>query len=183
VRNSAPHEDVIGEWTYRSTHSLTPARDGGEWSASSSGRFTPMERAPCTHWIGGWVGPRAGLDTVSKRKIPNPRRDSNPDHPSRSQFLYRLSCTGSCLYSKTDMNATSCNLRMVWGNNEAIIWITGVTFLLCFWSKSRYLYGDQKTNMTYSHVAWPLARGLSLPLFYTVPLADKALITIPWWRC
>jgi len=49
VRNSAPHEDVIGEWTYRSTHSLTPARDGGEWSASSSGRFTPMERAPCTH--------------------------------------------------------------------------------------------------------------------------------------
>jgi hypothetical protein len=27
------------------------------------------------------VGPRAGLATVSKRKIPNPRRESNPDHP------------------------------------------------------------------------------------------------------
>jgi len=25
-----------------------------------------------------WVGPRAFLDTVVKRKIPNPRRDSNP---------------------------------------------------------------------------------------------------------
>jgi hypothetical protein len=24
-------------------------------------RFTPGERTPSTHWIGGWVGPRAGL--------------------------------------------------------------------------------------------------------------------------
>jgi len=29
------------------------------------------------------VGPRAGMDTVSKRKFPNPRRKSNPDHPAR----------------------------------------------------------------------------------------------------
>jgi hypothetical protein len=36
----------------------------GEWSASRPGRFTPRERAPVTHWIGGWVGPRAGLDAV-----------------------------------------------------------------------------------------------------------------------
>jgi hypothetical protein len=27
------------------------------------------ERAPCTHWIGGWVGPRAGLDAVEKRRV------------------------------------------------------------------------------------------------------------------
>jgi hypothetical protein len=45
-------------------------------------RFTPrllypQERAPGTHWIGGWVGPRAGLDAVVKRKIPSPYRDSN----------------------------------------------------------------------------------------------------------
>jgi len=26
--------------------------------------FTPRERAPGTHWIGGWVGPRAILDVV-----------------------------------------------------------------------------------------------------------------------
>jgi hypothetical protein len=24
----------------------------------------PRERAPDTHWIGGWVGPRAGQDTA-----------------------------------------------------------------------------------------------------------------------
>jgi hypothetical protein len=40
-----------------------------------------VERAPDIHWIGGWVGPSASLDTVSKRKIPSPRRESNPDHP------------------------------------------------------------------------------------------------------
>jgi hypothetical protein len=31
--------------------------------------------------MGGWVGPRAGLDMVSKRKIPSPRSESNPNHP------------------------------------------------------------------------------------------------------
>jgi hypothetical protein len=30
----------------------------------------PRETAPDTHWIGGWVGPRAVLDVVVKRKIP-----------------------------------------------------------------------------------------------------------------
>jgi hypothetical protein len=39
---------------------------GGEWSASRPGRFTPGERAPSTYWIGGWEGPRAGLDDMEK---------------------------------------------------------------------------------------------------------------------
>jgi len=62
----------IVEWRYISTYSLTSALDGGEWSASRPGRFTPREKAPGTRWIGGWVGPRAILDTVVKRKIPSP---------------------------------------------------------------------------------------------------------------
>jgi hypothetical protein len=40
----------------------------GEWSASRFGRFTPEERAPGTHWIGGWVSLRVGLDPIVKRK-------------------------------------------------------------------------------------------------------------------
>jgi len=33
--------------------------------------FYPGEKAPGTHWMDGWMGPRAGLDTaVAKRKIP-----------------------------------------------------------------------------------------------------------------
>jgi hypothetical protein len=45
------------------------------------GRFTPMEKAPGTHWIGGWVGPRVVLDAVVKRKIPSLRREMNPRTP------------------------------------------------------------------------------------------------------
>jgi hypothetical protein len=66
---------------YSSTHSLTSAVDGGEWSASRPGRLTRRKRASGTHWIGGWVGPRAFLDTVAKRKIPSPRWESNPRTP------------------------------------------------------------------------------------------------------
>jgi hypothetical protein len=60
---------------------LTSALDGGEWSASRPGRFTPRESPPGTHWIGGWVGSGAVLDAVVKRKIPSPRRESNPRIP------------------------------------------------------------------------------------------------------
>jgi hypothetical protein len=41
----------------------------------------PRERAPGTHWIGGWVGPRAVLDAVVKRKIPSSSGESNPTTP------------------------------------------------------------------------------------------------------
>jgi hypothetical protein len=56
---------------------LTSALDGVEWSASRPDRFAPRERAHGTYWLGGWMGPGAGLDTVVKRKIPSPCRDSN----------------------------------------------------------------------------------------------------------
>jgi len=35
----------------------------------------PKERHPGTHWIEGWVGPRAVRDAVAKRKIPSPARN------------------------------------------------------------------------------------------------------------
>jgi hypothetical protein len=37
--------------------------------ASRPGRFTPGERASGTHWIGGWVDPRAGLEDVERSKF------------------------------------------------------------------------------------------------------------------
>jgi hypothetical protein len=66
------------EWMYSSTQSLTSVLDGDEWSASRSGHFAPKEIPPGTHWLGGWMGPRARLDAEVKRKIPIPCRDSNP---------------------------------------------------------------------------------------------------------
>jgi hypothetical protein len=47
------------EWRYRSTSAIV----GGEWSASRPGHITP-----CTQWVGGWVGPKAGLDAAEERE-------------------------------------------------------------------------------------------------------------------
>jgi hypothetical protein len=47
---------------------LTSELVGGEWLASRHARFNPGENAPDSHWIGGWVGPRSGLDNVEKKE-------------------------------------------------------------------------------------------------------------------
>jgi len=49
---------------------LAPYRS--EWSASCPGCFTPKERAPGTHCVQGWMGSRASMDTMAKKKIPTP---------------------------------------------------------------------------------------------------------------
>jgi hypothetical protein len=42
------------------------------WVVSYASRpLYPMGRAPGTHWIGRWMGSRAGLNAVAKRKFPN----------------------------------------------------------------------------------------------------------------
>jgi hypothetical protein len=42
------------------------------WVVSFTPRpLYPRGREPGTHWIGGWVGPRAVLDAAVKRKIPS----------------------------------------------------------------------------------------------------------------
>jgi len=62
------------------------ALEGGEGSASRSGRFYLRER-PGTHCTGGWLGLRAGLDRCGKPRPPGIR---SPDLPARSQSLKRL---------------------------------------------------------------------------------------------
>jgi hypothetical protein len=58
---------------------LSFALHGGEWSASRLGHLTAGERAPGTHWIGGWVGRNVYLDAVPKRKrIPTPAGNRTP---------------------------------------------------------------------------------------------------------
>jgi hypothetical protein len=69
--------------------------NGGEWTASCPGRFTPG-----THWIGGWVDPRAGLDAVAKRKQFHhcACRELNPSRPARS-LVSILTYTDSRLWN------------------------------------------------------------------------------------
>jgi hypothetical protein len=85
----------LGERRYSSYSFSTPALDGGEWSTSRPGRaLAPEERTPGTHCTGGWVVPRAGLDTEARRKILTPLPGIElqlPGSPARSQTLYWLS--------------------------------------------------------------------------------------------
>jgi hypothetical protein len=52
----------------------------------------PREKSPGTHWKGGWVGPRNGLDDVERWKtLPLPGLELQPlGRPARRQSLYRL---------------------------------------------------------------------------------------------
>jgi len=77
------HKSTEGEQKYTSTLSLTSAlyRVGGQHHALA------VLALGNTHCIGGWVGPRAGLDGCGKFRPPEIR---SPDRPVRSQSLYRL---------------------------------------------------------------------------------------------
>jgi hypothetical protein len=91
----------MGECMYTFTFSWPPTLAGGEWSPSRSVRFTPGEIAPGTPWIGGWVGPSAGVDYLEKRKfLTLSELELQPlGRPARSQSLYRLRYPGSRIMS------------------------------------------------------------------------------------
>ena len=64
------HEGTQVEWRYICTLSLTSGLDGVMVNATPrSGRFTPREW-PITHSVGGWVGPRVGVDACWKSRPP-----------------------------------------------------------------------------------------------------------------
>jgi hypothetical protein len=88
---------------------LTSAIVGDEWSDSRPGRFTSMGNVPRTHWIGGWIGPGAGLHDVEKRKfLTLPGLELRPlGRPARSQSLYRLRLSGSLDFHRESLNLLS----------------------------------------------------------------------------
>jgi hypothetical protein len=81
-------------------------------------RLTPGERTPGTHWIGGWVGLRAGLDAGTRRKI-RPCRGSNG---SRFFFKFRVwaapqfwrvnSCQKSAAYARVNTVGYTSRLKV-----------------------------------------------------------------------
>jgi hypothetical protein len=63
---------------------------GGQRHAPAT--LPPGKRAG-NNYIGGWVGPRAGLDECGNSRPP-PTEIPSPDLPARSKSLYRLSYPG-----------------------------------------------------------------------------------------
>jgi hypothetical protein len=76
---------------------LTLALDGGDWPVSRPDSFTTGKRAPSTHWIGGWAGPRVDLDAVKNRKF-LPCRESNLGSAARTRlgtnYFFYLNISG-----------------------------------------------------------------------------------------
>jgi hypothetical protein len=56
---------------------LTSALDGND-QLHAPDSLPPGKKAQSTHWIGGLMGSRAGLDKVAKRKIRDPTGNQTP---------------------------------------------------------------------------------------------------------
>jgi hypothetical protein len=63
------HEGDKGESMHSSYSFLTLALNGVSGYRHAPAELYPPERTLGTHWIGGWVGLRAGLDTEATGKI------------------------------------------------------------------------------------------------------------------
>jgi hypothetical protein len=59
----------------------TAALDGVSGWCHAPAALYPQEWLPRTHCTGGWVDPRAGLDTEVRERISCPCRGSNLDRP------------------------------------------------------------------------------------------------------
>jgi hypothetical protein len=91
-------EALGGDKRYSSYSFLTSELDGVSGQRHATAELCPGERTPGTHCTGGWVGPRAGLDTEARGKmlLPVPGIEPrSPGRPVRSQTLYWLSYPGS----------------------------------------------------------------------------------------
>jgi len=84
----------------------TSALDRSQWPASRSGRFICEQRAPVSHSVGVWVGPRSGQDVLSRKQNFALAGIRTPDVSARSAVitltgpyrLHKLRTQFSCLY-------------------------------------------------------------------------------------
>jgi hypothetical protein len=92
LNSASYHEDVWGSGCIAPPF-LNSSLDRDEWSASSPKprQLYPRGKRPDTHWIGGCVGPRAGLGAMELRTISCLCQVTNPCSSASSLPLYRLS--------------------------------------------------------------------------------------------
>jgi hypothetical protein len=84
--------------------------------------LNPRGKSPRYPLIGGWVGPRAGLDGVEKRKfLTLPGLELRPfSRPARSQTLCRLHYPGSLQFfgSRTKLIHLKSDIIDIWSFDE-----------------------------------------------------------------
>jgi hypothetical protein len=118
-----------------SSYSFTTSALGGGWVVSFTPRprFTSGEKIPSTHCTGGWMGPRACLDTEDRGKILRPCRGSNLDRPVVQPVVrhytawanpapgYVVQAYNLCKMTETErvskygaVNTCTCDRRRAW---------------------------------------------------------------------
>jgi hypothetical protein len=112
------HEDIWGSRGIAPPFH-TSALDGGEWSASRPCRFTNGERAPGTHWIGGWV---ESVWTLWREKSCTAGNRTRAVQPAAHRYtdswnLQRLICIYYCAYE--DLN----KWYRIWSKTVQETWV------------------------------------------------------------
>ena len=85
VRRRTGHECPKEEKRYNSTPSLTSAQDGVSGQRDTPAALHPPREGPSARCMGGWVGPRAGLDGCGKSRLP-PGFDPWTVHPLARRY-------------------------------------------------------------------------------------------------
>jgi hypothetical protein len=135
-------------------------------------RFTPVERAPCTHWIGGWVNLRAGLDTEVLQMVSSVQ-NIRLKFCVCSFFPWQVHGTVSHYYTKqyADMCVwellceITMNLKAVSENERNSLYFE-VSSVHLYYSLSRQMNASQRRCSERSWEDRPCIRGLSMFLHY-----------------
>jgi hypothetical protein len=93
--------------------------------------YSPGERALCTHWIGAWVDPKAGLYDAEKRKfLTLPGLELRPlSCPAHGKSLYCLRYPGSLFIYIWSINWSLLFFKLAfWG----VAWYSVVDTYQCF---------------------------------------------------
>jgi hypothetical protein len=154
-------------------------------SVTQRPRFSPGERNPGIHCTGGWVGPKAGLDTESRRKILSPLPGIEPrsySRPARSQTLYWLSYPAhifgmqSSLFFPNRLLSSFYNFRSFF-NSDCSHLVYSSLYLLnlssrCYAATAKDLrkHNSAHFSLLFSH--------FQCPGFYTVVKAGTATVKI-----
>jgi hypothetical protein len=111
----------------------------------------PQGKNPNIHWIGGWIGSRARLDTVPKRKNSCPCQESNPSHPTRSRV--------TILKDVPQFLTMDCRNLEVWGQYG--LWM--VSFISNYVKIRHWFRSSNGRTHTYTQTASAL---INLPFFW-----------------
>jgi hypothetical protein len=138
-------------------------RDGGEWSVSRSFRFTHGETTPFTHFIGGWVNPRVGLDDMTLLEL-EPRLLGHqarslvtiPTKLSRLTYCYYYLLLYILLNNRSIKNAhfrNDCGARVL--HDREVTALVSLFILRTTWNHKYALGANTKQlNVKVSAVLW-----------------------------